>query len=59
MIAHYMNNTDILDKDFFLKYNRINKEFIANRKIKVCHIMRVFGYTNRETSRVASKFKSE
>lgn len=59
MIAHYMNNTDILDKDFFLKYNRINKEFIANRKIKVCHIMRVLGYTNRETSRVASKFKSD
>lgn len=59
MIAYYMNNTDILNKDFFSKYNKINKEFIADREINISHIMQVLGYSNRETSRVVSIFKSD
>ncbi|HFL3726347.1 MULTISPECIES: MarR family transcriptional regulator [Peptostreptococcaceae] len=58
MIAYYMNNTNILDKDFFIRYNEINKEFIRNREINISHIMQVLGYLNRETSRVISRFKS-
>ncbi|XTR39295.1 MarR family transcriptional regulator (plasmid) [Paraclostridium tenue] len=59
MIAYYMKNTDILNRDFFLKYNKINKEFISNREVNSSHIMQILGYSNRETSRVVSRFRLE
>ncbi len=56
-ISYYMQNTDLLDEDFFIQYNTINKNILSNKKIYNNHIMKMCGYTNRETSRMIAKHK--
>lgn len=56
MISYYMQN-NILDEEFFMTYNTLNKEEFKDRDISCSHLMKVLGIANRDTTPVIDKFK--
>lgn len=58
MISYYMQN-DVLDEEFFIAYNTLNKDEFKDREISYSHLMKILGFANRDTTFVIDKFKLE